>query len=92
MSTFNGGRDPNGKRFGAKPEIVCLCNCVTKEAIETSIRDGAKTLNEIFDVTCAGVGPCGGSCRRKLAPMLDQYLSCGVFPEKLPEVKRRCRK
>ncbi len=87
MGLFKGMRDPgdpNPKRCGAKPEIVCLCNCVTKDAIEASIRDGATTLNEIFDATSAGVGPCGGSCRRKLGPMLDTYLSCGVFPDKLP--------
>lgn len=62
-------------------EIVCLCNEVSRDVIEAAIRDGADTLNKIFDTTTAGVGPCGGSCRRKLAPMLDQYLATGVFPE-----------
>jgi hypothetical protein len=38
-------------------------------------------LNEIFDATTAGVGPCGGSCRRILQPMLDHYLQTGTFPE-----------
>lgn len=71
-----------------KQEIVCLCNNVSRETIETAIRDGADTLNKIFDRTTAGVGPCGGSCRRKLAPMLDQFLATGVFPEKSKEVKR----
>lgn len=53
--------------------------------IEQAIRDGAKTLNEIFDATTAGVGPCGGSCRRKLGPLLEHYLKTGSFPEKIIE-------
>lgn len=70
-----------------KVEIICRCNNVSRETIETAIRDGAKTLNEIFDATTAGVGPCGGSCRRHLAPLLQQYLETGTFPE--PRKKAR---
>ena len=75
------GRDRNGAR--RKPdstETICLCNNVPREQIENAIREGADTLNKIFDATTAGVGPCGGSCRRKLAPMLDHYLQTGEFP------------
>ncbi len=68
-----------------KTEIICRCNNVSREVIEEAIRDGAHTLNEIFDLTSAGVGPCGGSCRRKLGPLLDHYLKTGSFPEKLIE-------
>jgi bacterioferritin-associated ferredoxin len=68
-----------------KREIVCLCNDVSKDEIEAAIRSGAHTLNQIFDKTTAGVGPCGGSCRRKLQPLLDHYLSCGEFLETLPK-------
>jgi bacterioferritin-associated ferredoxin len=68
-----------------KAEIICRCNNVSRETIEQAIRDGAQTLNEIFDSTSAGVGPCGGSCRRKLAPMLESYLKTGSFPEKIIE-------
>ncbi len=68
-----------------KTEIVCRCNNISRETIETAIRDGAKTMNEIFDLTTAGVGPCGGTCRRKLGPLLDHYLQTGTFPEKLVE-------
>lgn len=42
-------------------------------------------MNKIFDATTAGVGPCGGSCRRKILPMLEQYLKTGSFPEKILE-------
>jgi len=68
-----------------KSEIICRCNNVSRETIEQAIRDGAHTLNEVFDSTMAGVGPCGGSCRRKLGPLLDHYLKTGTFPEKIIE-------
>lgn len=74
-----GGKNPKSK----KREVVCLCNDVSRETIECAIRNGADTLNKIFDDTRAGVGPCGGSCRRKLGPMLDHYQATGEFPEVL---------
>jgi bacterioferritin-associated ferredoxin len=83
---------PENKQKNKNKEIVCLCNCVSKETIETAILNGANTLNKIFDRTTAGVGPCGGSCRRKLGPMLDQYLATGTFPEVLKEDKRGKKK
>jgi NAD(P)H-nitrite reductase large subunit len=70
-----------------KPEIICRCNNVSRETIEMAIRDGCQTMNEIFDETTAGVGPCGGSCRRLIVPLLKTYLELGVFPEKLPPRK-----
>lgn len=57
-----------------KKEIICFCNQIPKEVIEKAIQEGAKTLNEIYDKTTAGVGPCGGSCRRKIAPLLEEAL------------------
>lgn len=71
-----------------KTEIICRCNNISREVIENAIKSGCKTLNEIFDETSAGVGPCGGSCRRKLAPLLESYLKDGVFPEKTKEIKK----
>jgi NAD(P)H-nitrite reductase large subunit len=68
-----------------RPEIICRCNNVSRETIEKAIRGGCDTLNKIFDETTAGVGPCGGSCRRKLKPLLDYYLEHGSFPEKIVE-------
>lgn len=70
-----------------KNEIICFCNNVPRDLIEEAIRNGAHTFNEIFDRTCAGVGACGGSCRRKLAPMLEAYLKDGSFPEVIKPVK-----
>ncbi|AHZ84740.1 (2Fe-2S)-binding protein [Bdellovibrio bacteriovorus] len=68
-----------------KTEIICRCNNVSRETIEQAIKNGATTLNDIFDTTSAGVGPCGGSCRRKLGPLLDYYLKNGTFPDKITE-------
>ena len=62
-------------------EIVCLCNEITRSEIESAIKQGCDTLNKIFDKTTAGVGPCGGSCRKFLGPMLDNYHATGEFPK-----------
>lgn len=74
-----------------KDELICLCNEIPKSRIEDCISRGAGTLNEIFDRTTAGVGPCGGSCRRKLAVMLDQYRKDGTFPETFISTKKKRR-
>lgn len=68
-----------------KSPIICRCNNVSRETIEKAIVEGADTMNKIFDATTAGIGPCGGSCRRKLQPLLDHYLKTGTFPEKIVE-------
>jgi bacterioferritin-associated ferredoxin len=64
-----------------KSPIICRCNNISEFTIKEAIREGCTTLNEIFDETQAGVGPCGGSCRRKIGPMLEGYLKLGRFPE-----------
>ncbi len=68
-----------------KSEIICRCNNISRATIEDAIKNGCTTLNDIFDDTTAGIGPCGGSCRRKLKPLLDHYLATGTFPEKIVE-------
>ncbi len=68
-----------------KSQIICRCNNVDRATIEQAIRDGADSMNKIFDSTSAGIGPCGGSCRRKLSPLLEHYLKTGEFPEKINE-------
>jgi bacterioferritin-associated ferredoxin len=72
-----------------KKDIVCLCNNIERKTIEDAIRNGADTLNKIFDRTTAGVGPCGGSCRKQLGPLLDTYLTTGTFP--VPQKKKKQR-
>lgn len=71
-----------------KKEIICRCNNISREEIEKAIQDGCDTLNKIFDATTAGVGPCGGSCRRKLGPLLEHYLKTGEFPDQIVEDTR----
>lgn len=66
-------------------EIVCKCNSISRGVLEAAIKNGCDTMNKIFDETTAGVGPCGGSCRRKIVPLLEHYLETGTFPEKLTE-------
>ncbi|MFP5519001.1 MAG: bacterioferritin-associated ferredoxin [Bdellovibrionia bacterium] len=78
----------NQKRNPKQKEIVCRCNNVSRETIEDAIKNGCDTLNKIFDATTAGVGPCGGSCRRKIGPLLEDYKKTGTFPEKLREDTR----
>jgi bacterioferritin-associated ferredoxin len=73
------------KKHHPRAEIICRCNNVSRETIEQAILDGCDTLNKIFDGTSAGVGPCGGSCRRKLGPLLEYYLEHKKFPEKIIE-------
>jgi len=59
--------------------IICTCNFVDKEAIESAIKRGCKKVNHIYDATTAGLGPCGGSCRPTIFKMLDHYLTTGEF-------------
>ena len=60
--------------------IICRCNNVTEETIKQAIVDGCDTLNKLFDATNAGVGPCGGSCRKVTGPLLEHYLKHTTFP------------
>lgn len=69
-------------------QIICFCNNISKDVISKAIKDGAKTLNEIYDATTAGIGPCGGSCRRKIAPILEHFLETGNILEELPETTK----
>lgn len=62
------------KAKNSQRKIICRCNNVSEETILKAINQGCKTLNEIFDATTAGVGPCGGSCRRVIAPLLESEL------------------
>lgn len=75
--------------MGQKPkrEIVCFCNNVDRPTIENAIKNGADTLNKIFDTTTAGIGACGGSCRIKLHQLLEGYKTTGQFPDKLKSKK-----
>lgn len=47
-------------------DIVCRCEEVRRSEIESAIRDGAVTMNEIKRFTRAGMGLCQGRTCRKL--------------------------
>ncbi|MCB0415463.1 MAG: (2Fe-2S)-binding protein [Bdellovibrionales bacterium] len=66
-----------------KQPIVCYCNAVTQDVIENAIKNGAHTLDDIYDSTYAGVGPCGGSCRPYLEMLLKSYLETQSFPDRV---------
>lgn len=73
-------------------DTVCYCNFVNRQEIESAIVGGCRTLNEIFDATTAGVGPCGGSCRVYIARMLESYFNTGKFPENPRPTTKKPRK
>lgn len=76
----------------SKSRLICTCNKVSQDTIESFIRRGCKTLPAIFGATTAGVGQCGGSCRPTLDKMLQSFLDKGSFPENpivnVPEEKK----
>ena len=86
--TSSARQGPEQRNQKSREEILCRCNNITRNQVEEAIRDGAHTLNQIFDTTTAGVGSCGGSCRRKLRPLLQAYLDTGEFPLITPEDDR----
>jgi bacterioferritin-associated ferredoxin len=63
-----------------RPTIICRCNNVTIDTIEKAFVNGCDTLDKLFDATTAGVGPCGGSCRKITGPILEYYLKHKTFP------------
>ncbi len=75
-------------RPNSKDQNVCWCNFVKKSTLEEAIKNGATSLNRIFDRTSAGVGSCGGSCRPYIQRMLDQYQKDGTFPENPRPLKK----
>lgn len=50
---------------------VCLCKAISRATIKKAIKNGAKTLKEVQEVTGAGSGPCGG---RRCGPKIEQFL------------------
>lgn len=51
--------------------IVCCCNGVRLSEIVQAMDLGATTLSDLFDMTWAGCGPCGGSCQEDLEALLQ---------------------
>lgn len=51
-------------------KTICFCNSVSEESILVAIRNGAQNLDQIYDKTSAGAGPCGGTCRNNILSIL----------------------
>lgn len=69
--------------------IICRCNNITLETIQQAVIDGCDTLDKLFDATTAGVGPCGGSCRKVTGPILEYYLKHKTFPPVPPKPPKK---
>lgn len=54
--------------------FVCMCLAVTEREIRDCISAGARTVDEVGAVSCAGTG-CGG-CRERI----QQLLAAGSAP------------
>lgn len=54
--------------------MICKCLNISKEEIEKALKNNCLTLHQILDASGAGVGPCGGSCRKTIQAMLEKYL------------------
>jgi NAD(P)H-nitrite reductase large subunit len=54
-------------------EVICHCQEVTVESIVEAIHNGAKTVEEIGDITEAGI-TCGG-CIEDLEEILEEELN-----------------
>tara|TARA_B100000749_G_scaffold84052_1_gene63903 strand:- start:48170 stop:48412 length:243 start_codon:yes stop_codon:yes gene_type:complete len=78
---------PNQKK--KRSPVVCLCNSIRQDIIEATIRQGNSSVDDIYDQTTAGVGPCGGSCRPYIKEMIAQFEKDGTFPEVARPIKKR---
>jgi NAD(P)H-nitrite reductase large subunit len=68
------GAHAHPKRNKKSDPIICKCNEVPLSVLENAMDKGCDTMNKIFDETTAGVGACGGSCRKTIVPLLEEYL------------------
>jgi bacterioferritin-associated ferredoxin len=56
--------------------IVCLCRGVNDRTIESIVRNGAETVEELTDACGAG-GGCG-ACRSAIACLIENYAAQNV--------------
>lgn len=53
---------------------VCVCRAITKHDIKESIRNGAKTIDQIAATTGATYGSCcGRRCKDKIEGLVEEY-------------------
>lgn len=52
---------------------VCVCKSITRKSIKDSINNGAKTVDEVKNITGAGTGSCKGCrCVLKIKELLKK--------------------
>lgn len=62
------------ERADAEDPVVCFCNEVRLSQIVQALDDGAVSLADLYDLTWAGCGPCGGTCQPDIAAILEDWL------------------
>lgn len=51
---------------------VCICKSISRSKIKETMRNGAKTLEEVQKITGAGSGGCSG---RRCTPKIQELLA-----------------
>jgi NAD(P)H-nitrite reductase large subunit len=59
----------------SQQQMICYCNGVNQETVAKAIASGCKTTARVADVCMAGIGACGGSCRPRIAQMIEASLN-----------------
>jgi bacterioferritin-associated ferredoxin len=55
---------------------VCLCKGISRATIKKAIKDGARSVKEVQQVTGAGSGSCGGKrCSLKIEELLKENIN-----------------
>ncbi|WP_096635360.1 (2Fe-2S)-binding protein [Clostridium cochlearium] len=53
---------------------ICICKAISRSKIKDAIRNGAKTVEEVNQITGAGSGGCNGTrCKGKIEELLKSY-------------------
>ncbi len=66
-------------------KLACYCNNVSEKTVIEAIQQfQCNSLESIYDKTGAGVGPCGGSCRRVLLKLLSGTNQTSIKSWELP--------
>ncbi|MGL5616296.1 MAG: (2Fe-2S)-binding protein [Sarcina sp.] len=59
--------------FSRNSDIICKCNKISKDDIIASIKNGAKTFEEVKAATGAGAGACKGlRCKKKINQLIEE--------------------
>ena len=54
-------------------ENICACKKISKDQIVQAVNNGAKTFEEVKEVTNAGNGCCKGSrCKSKIIEIIEE--------------------